>query len=346
MAATRNKKPSCSVVIPVHNSSLSLPILFNKLDKVFKSSHLTYEIVAVEDGSRDRSWEVLKNLLRTGKYPLKALRLSRNFGQHNALLCGMKYCGGKYVVTMDDDLQHRPRKSPLCSRNCAKAATWFTASTSTQTRMDPQPDVLAVQTPAQIGDSRTKSQLYLVSRHPRLQRENILGSTCPSPSSTGPGLGDGQRGTVRVRNDARAEGKSGYNLFSLLGYTLDILTTFSSLPLRIASVSGFIIATLGFIYGFYLIIRNFVLADATDAYTPLMAGKLFLSGIILIAVGINGEYLGRVNHKTTGRPRFVESENLALDPGERRRKLMLKDAFDAIALNQGGHHDPPVPCPP
>jgi undecaprenyl-phosphate 4-deoxy-4-formamido-L-arabinose transferase len=312
MAATRNKKPSCSVVIPVHNSSLSLATLFEKLDKVFKSLRLSYEIVAVEDGSRDHSWHVLKTLLRAGKYPLRALRLSRNFGQHNALLCGMKYCQGRYIITMDDDLQHPPEEIPALLKEIHKGYDlvygvyfkrkhgWIRNLMSWLSK-----GLLRLAIP-ELNPNFTSFRAIQARCV-----KNILNLNMPFTFIDGAlAWVTGNVGTVRVRNDARAAGKSGYNLFSLLGYTLDILTTFSSLPLRIASVSGFIIASLGFIYGFYLIVRNLVLADATSAYTPLMAGKLFLSGIILIAVGINGEYLGRVNHKTTGRPRFVESENL------------------------------------
>jgi undecaprenyl-phosphate 4-deoxy-4-formamido-L-arabinose transferase len=118
----------------------------------------------------------------------------------------------------------------------------------------------------------------------------------------------GKFGHVPVQAAERSFGSSGYDLLKLFRYTLNIITTFSDLPMRLISAAGMAAATAGFAYGGYLIVRELIYHDITPGYTSVMAVLLSLGGLILIAQGVNGEYIARINHKTSGRPRFVERE--------------------------------------
>jgi polyisoprenyl-phosphate glycosyltransferase len=302
------------VVIPVFNAGPSLVPLVSRLQQTFLRHSLNYEIVLVDDGSPDDSWATIKGMVFRTKLPLKAIRLSRNFGQHAALLCGLGHCRGRYVVTMDDDLQHPPEEIP---RLLAELAKGFDLVYGVyQRRGHSWPRVLLSRL------SKAVLKLAIPELNPRFTSfrairlesvKNILALNTPFTFIDGSlAWVVGKVGWVMVSNAPRRFGRSGYGPRKLLGYTLDILTTFSSLPLRAASVTGFCIALAGFAWGIHLVIQHYVFDNILPGYTSLMAGLLVLNGLVLVAVGINGEYLARVNYKTTGRPRFVEAEGLKL----------------------------------
>lgn len=297
--------PIYSVVIPVYNAEETLEPLAARLHKVFAGLKSTYELIFIDDGSNDNSWKILKQL-RSKSKKIRLIQLTRNFGQHNAVLCGLGEAVGGYVITMDDDLQHLPEEIPKLIQKSTQgfdvvygvdpmrrhglirnAATKF-ARAAMRVAMPGLRDyssfrIMTLQVARQLGEFDT----------PHTFIDGYIGWVTQSISK------------VNLTNASRTSGRSGYGVFGLITYTANILTTFSDVPMRLTAVAGSVTASLGMGFGIYLIFQKLRYPDVPAGYTSLMAALLFLSGIILFALGVIGEYLGKINQKTMGRPRYI-----------------------------------------
>jgi glycosyltransferase involved in cell wall biosynthesis len=298
--------PGISVVIPVYNSAETLAELAYRLGQVLPGLSKTFEIILVNDGSRDSSWEVINQL--ANQFPwVRGYNLMRNYGQHNALLCGIREAQYAVTVTLDDDLQHPPEEiykliGPLTQGNDVvygipekmPHAWWRNAfSYLTKRFLSMAMGVKNVRDFAAFRAFRT----HLRDAFAGYQNPNVIIDVLLS-------WGTSRFTSVYVNEKPRQAGRSNYNLFKLIQYTMVVLTGFSTLPLRIASMVGFFFTLFGIVIFIFVLVTYFV--DGSVPGFPFITSMIVLfSGTQLFALGIMGEYLARIFDKSMDRPAYV-----------------------------------------
>lgn len=301
-----------SVVIPVYNAEQTLRSLYEALTHVFAETAHKYEVLFVEDRSADRSWEIIGQLSAQDER-VRGLRLSRNFGQHNAILCGIRAARGDVIVTLDDDLQNPPSEIP---RLVAKLEEGFGVvyGTPEQEQHGVLRDfasrltklalkgAMGVETAASVSAFRAfRTNLRLAFedfRGPFVSIDVLL--TWGTSSFT----------SLTVQHAPRAAGTSNYTLFKLVTHAFDLLTGFSTLPLQLASYVGFASTIFGFCVLAYVVMVRLLLGSPVQGFTFLVAIIAVFAGAQLFAMGIFGEYLARMHFRSMDRPAYVIAESL------------------------------------
>ena len=296
-----------SVVIPVYNSQTSLPQLIGRLTSVLDKNCSKYEIILVNDGRKDQSWQIIQELSQN--YPqIRAYDLMRNFGQHNALLCGIKEAQGDVIVTLDDDLQHPPECIPDL---LAKLEEGF--------------DVVygVPRTEQHSGWRNLTSKLIKIflkkaMRVPAAQEISAFRafrSDVKRSFSNYDGVfvsidvliswGTTRFSSVKVDHHQRVFGKSQYSLKKLFNHAVTLITGFSIFPLQVSSGMGFLSILFGVVVLIYVFIKYLTSGGAVPGFTFLASIIAIFSGAQLFAIGIIGEYLGRLYSRTIGQPTYV-----------------------------------------
>lgn len=296
-----------SVVIPAYRSSATLPELVRELHRCVQPLVDDFEIVIVDDGSGDDTWATIEHLA-TGDSSVRGLQLLRNYGQHNALLAGIREARLPLVLTMDDDLQHPPaevaklleallpevdlvygrpaqeRQSPM--RNLASRFSKWAMATSLG------PDVY----PRSGAFRLFRRQLVAASSEvhdPSLSIDVLLS------------WATNRIVDVPVEHHDRTVGRSGYSLTRLLRHMANMVTGYSTRPLRLVSMFGVITAFLGFALLLYVLVRFVVSGSDVAGFTFLAATVTLFSGVQLLSLGVLGEYLSRVHFRSMGKPVYV-----------------------------------------
>jgi glycosyltransferase involved in cell wall biosynthesis len=274
-----------SVVIPVYNSADILDDLAARLADVLPGLSPQFELILVNDDSRDQSWEKVCAL--TEKYSwVRGFSLMRNYGQHNALLCGVRAACFSIIVTMDDVVYGIPEKMPH---------SWWRNAFSILTKrvLSMTMGVKNVRDFAAFRAFRT----HLRDAFANYQNPNVILDVLLS-------WGTSRFTTVIVDEKPRQSGKSNYNFFKLFQYTMVVLTGFSTLPLRIASIMGFIFTFFGIVI-FIFVIATYFLVGSIPGFPFLTSIIALFSGMQLFALGIMGEYLARIFDRSMDRPAYV-----------------------------------------
>lgn len=301
-----------SVVIPVYNSSQSIPVLVERLHAVFKKIiRESYEIVLVDDCSpRQETWELMRSLAMKDSH-VRIFRLAKNFGQASALLCGMTHARGHWIITMDDDLQHRPEDIPaliaqrghdvVLARFPEKSCGAFKKiSSDIKGRLD----VHLLGKPKHIRASPFRLIKRRVVRDMlsiRTSRPFLIAMILSVTSDVV---------NVDVTHEPRKFGKSNYTLGKSFSLISNMFFNNSSFILRAMSVFGFGLAGLSFLYGIYLVIRWFIKAQTATGWTSLMVVVLLTAGVVIFCLGILGEYIARLIEAAESRPTWVIKESM------------------------------------
>jgi len=302
-----------SVVIPVYRSAAVLSELAERLRAVFDPARLSYEIIFVDDASPDNSWEVLKEL--QAKFPdrLVAIQLMRNFGQHNALMCGFRHARGKYVITMDDDLQHPPEEIPKLLRTIEETGADLIYGVPDQRQHRPWRNIGSLIVTAfyrLVFHARVQPSAFRI-----LRREVVNAILTYSLNYTyidGLLAWNTQRvGEVEVAHHPRAAGRSGYSARKLLVLAFNLFTNFSLLPLQLVSFAGFLAAAGGLLAASYYFLRYVLAQIEVPGYASIIIAILVLGGLQLLALGIHGEYLGRLHLNVNRKPQYSVRSILA-----------------------------------
>lgn len=307
-----------SVVVPVYRGENTLRPLTEQVFAFFAQAGLgSAEIIFVWDCGPDRSWSVIQELRAAyGAERIRAVRLARNFGQHNALICGFAHARGRFVVTMDEDLQHRPEDiarlvarqregdfDVVYGRYHARQHSGFRNLTSRALQRllrwglpDLHPDYSAfrlIKAPV--------ARQCLAMRNSYTFLDGYLTWVTSHVAST------------EVVHQARGADRSSYSFGKLVEHSVNIFITFSDLPVRLLSLTGVLVFCLTTLYSGYLTVRKLVFQDLLPGYASLMIAIGLGVGLILLGMGILGEYLRRINQKTTQHPPFVEAQRLLDD---------------------------------
>lgn len=299
--------PSVSVVVPVYNASLSLPELARRIGEVLPSLAATYEVVFVNDASTDDSWHIIEQL-STDRRWVRGIDLARNYGQHNALLCGIRATVGDVVVTMDDDLQHPPEEIPRLL-----AALQEGVDVVYGTPLEEQHGLWRV-VASQISkvvlqEAMGAETARSISAFRAFRREAACGfEAVHNPFVNIDVLlswGARSFASVPVRHDERRTGTSNYTFRKLLRHGLNMLTGFSSLPLRIASLVGFGVMLFGVGVLVYVIGRYVIQGGSVPGFPFLASVITIFAGAQLFSLGIMGEYLARIHYRSIDRPPYL-----------------------------------------
>lgn len=301
-----------SVVIPVYNSSETLQELASRLIAVLEATDRSYEIIFVDDGSRDKSWEVLQELQATHTGNVVAIQLMRNYGQHNALMCGFRRSRGRYVITMDDDLQNPPEEITKLLMEIERGNFDLVYGYFEQKKHNRWRNLgswLVIYFYRTVFKSPVKPTSFRIIRRELL--ESIFPYALNFTYIDGLLAWNTQRiGNVLVDHNPRAYGCTGYSISSLLSLALNLFTNFSLLPLQLVSFLGILASALGFFGGGYFLFLYLSSDIAVPGYASTIIAILMLGGIQLLALGIIGEYLGRLHLNVNNKPQYVVRQAL------------------------------------
>ena len=303
-----------SFVIPVYRSAESLQELHHRLTQTFAKEPGGFEIIFVEDCGGDHSWRVIQQLVDRDSR-VRGIQLSRNFGQHAATICGFSQAKGDWIATLDDDLEHSPESLLNLYRKALeghdlvygifpqrKHAAWRNA-TSGIARW-----IFKKAIPTMNYD-------YTSFRFIRgdLARE-VQRFDSPFPFVDGYlSWLTNNYASVEVPHNSRNRGTSNYTLKKLITHTVNILVTFSDLPLRLASWIGLLTFLLGMVWLGVILLKYLLGGIVISGFPSIMAGILLFGGVQLLVLGIFGEYLGRINFKSSKKPLFLIAHTVGLD---------------------------------
>jgi len=307
--------PGVSVVVPVYNGARTLPGLVAEVSTVFQSSGTRFEIILVNDCSPDDSWRVIAELAERGPH-VRGIDLMRNYNQHNALLCGIRRARYDIVVTMDDDQQHPAAQIPrLLERIDAGYDVVYGAPqrlshgllrnlASTITKM-------ALQSGMGAETARHVSAFRAFRTEIRRAFETFHGSFVSIDVLLT--WGTTRFGAVQVTHAQRETGASNYTVRLLLRHALNMITGFSTLPLKLASLMGFVFTAFGMLVLAFVLIRYVISGGGTPGFPFLASIIAIFSGAQLFALGMIGEYLARMHFRLLDRPAYVIREQAARD---------------------------------
>jgi len=308
-----------SVVIPVYNSSRTLPELWQRLNEVLQEYASSFEVVFVDDGSHDASWTIL-NSLALADSRCKLIRMMRNYGQHNALLCGIRAATHPVIITLDDDLQHPPEEIP---KLIAEFSNGFDvvygtfpkerhgvlrnlASRITKMVLQNSMGVAAARNVSAFRIFRTKLRTAFTGYQGPLPNIDVMLS-----------WGTTRFGVARVLHEQRMSGASGYTIRKLTMHAANMITGFTVLPLQLASLMGFALTFIGLLLLLFVIGR-YVIEGTTLQGFPFLASIICLfSGAQLFALGIMGEYFARMHLRLMDKPVYTEAERINLPTNDR-----------------------------
>lgn len=312
-----------SVVVPVYNEEGNLPELLRRLTAVLDGHGEPYEIILVNDGSRDGSLAILKDWAQERPDRIRALDLSHNFGQHQAILAGFRDVTGEVAVTLDADLQNPPEEIP---KLLAKVAEGYDVVGGVRRgRQDSLFRRVASAAVNRMTVAITRMRLTDFGCMLRAYSRDVVDeiNQCDEAATFLPALGQSfarRPVEVEVAHAPRTAGESAYSLYRLIRLNFDLVTGFSVVPLQLVSFIGTLVALGGIAFGVFLFIRRLIVGAEVEGVFTLFAILFAVLGIAMLGLGIVGEYVGRVYQQVRGRPRFRVRAVYGLNAGPGSRK--------------------------
>ena len=300
--------PDFTVVIPVFNEQEVLPALFARLYPALDALGRPYEIVFVNDGSRDRSAALLKTQFELRPAVTRVVLFSSNFGQHRAILAAFAHSRGRYVITLDADLQNPPEEIGRLLIELDAGHDYV--GTIRIERQDVAWRRYASRLVNKIRERTTQVKITDQGSMFRGYGRAVVDAVnqCSEYNTFVPALAytfSMNPTEIRVAHEERGAGKSKYSLFSLMRLNFDLMTGFSSAPMRLFSGIGIVIALLSVAFVLYLVVRRLVVGPEAEGVFTLFAIAFFLLGVALFGVGLLGEYVGRIYDEVRHRPRYI-----------------------------------------
>jgi glycosyltransferase involved in cell wall biosynthesis len=327
--------PSISVVIPAYNSELTLSPLIEDLQQVLASLTDDYELILVNDGSRDDTWRVVRELSQQHSW-IRGINLMRNYGQHNALLCGIRAARCEIIVTIDDDGQNPPHEIPRLLQKLEEGYDvvygpplqevhgFWRDLASQMTKM-----VLQNAMGSEVARSISAFRVFRTFLRDAFETYNgsfISIDVLLTWATT-------RFAAVRVRQEPRRVGISNYTLRKLITHALNMMTGFSTLPLQLASWIGFIFTVFGFVILAWVIGSYLILGSSVPGFAFLASIIALFSGAQLFALGIIGEYIARMHFRLMDKPAYtVRDHTQRIENQNKMQTDALPDGSPAQAL--------------
>jgi dolichol-phosphate mannosyltransferase len=315
----QNSSPEFSVVIPIYNEEENVHELYRRLTTVMEKlcsdvglSTDGYEIILVDDGSADRSLQHVKEL-RVKDQRVKGISFSRNFGHHIAITAGLDYARGKAVILMDGDLQDPPEEIPKLYEKFKEGYDIVYAIR--EKRADPIFNKITSQLFLRMlrkisnVDVNLQSGIFRIISKRCAENMKSLREKSRFLIGLMSWVGFSQAG-VEIERHKRYAGRSKYTLFKLFKLAWHGVTSFSYMPLQLATYFGFGVAAISFLIGIYMLYRKLFLGIPLLGYASIIVSLFFLGGIILFILGVIGEYIGRIYTEVQNRPLYVIKEEI------------------------------------
>ncbi len=299
-----------SIVIPVYNSEGNLIELARQVHDAL--AEISYELILVNDGSKDASWEHIVQLCRQNNHVI-GVNLRKNSGQDNAIMAGLSYATGNYTVIMDDDIQHSPydiitlydecrQGYDVCYANFLKKnqalwknmGSWFNGKIADVLIDKPKHIYLS---PFQIIRKEVVDEV-LKYKGPYPYVQGLLLQTTNNVTQ------------IIIEHHERYKGKSNFNLFRSISVFVKLATSFSVYPLRIASLLGFFVASIGFGLALFYLFEYFLTDHAVEGWLTLVLINLIIGGLVLASIGLIGEYMGRMYLSLNSKPQYTIKETV------------------------------------
>lgn len=296
-----------SVVVPVYNSQGSLELLLDRLCTVMRGHSSHFEVIFVNDGSRDASWEVICRLINANDC-VRGVNLMRNYGQHNALLAGIRMAKYELIVTIDDDLQHPPEEIPKLLSQLDQGYDMVYGTPEQETHkvsrnIASQMVKLAFQSIMKVKVARKISAFRVFRTSLRKAFENF---NAPHPSiDVLLTWATSRFSFVYVKHEERPLGQSNYSFMKLFSHAMNMMTGFSTMPLRMASFLGFAFTLFGIGVFLFVFIRYLTHGTPVQGFPFLASVISIFSGVQLFVLGIFGEYLARMYSRIMDCPTYV-----------------------------------------
>jgi len=304
--------PILSIVIPVYNEEDGLQALFDRLypalDAMASKRAITYEVVFVNDGSKDRSAGILAKQVDLRPDVTRAVLFHSNFGQHMAIMAGFEYSRGEYIITLDADLQNPPEEIDALINELLKGHDYV--GTIRAHRRDSIFRKFASRAMNRLRQKITRITMTDQGCMLRGYSRRIvdLVGQCDESNTFIPALAytfAANPTEITVKHEERFAGESKYSLYQLIRLNFDLVTGFSVMPLQIFSILGMLLAMAAGSLFIYLLIRRFLLGAEVEGVFTLFALTFFLIGVMLFGLGLLGEYIGRIYQQVRERPRYV-----------------------------------------
>jgi glycosyltransferase involved in cell wall biosynthesis len=303
--------PELSIIIPIYNEEGSIPKLFERLNAVISQLQVEAEYIFINDGSRDRSIELIRDLAAKHR-EVRYIDFSKNFGHQLAVTAGLDRCKGRAAVIIDADLQDPPEliaelykkwkqgHEVVYARRKAREGESFMKKFTARIFYRTLKRITSINIPVDTGDFRLIDRKIIEVLKQMPEQQKFL---------RGQISWIGFRQTyVEYDRDARHAGRTGYTYKKMMRLALDGITSFSNLPLKFATVAGFIVSGVAFIMILYALYSRFVTRDYVPGWTSLMLAVLFIGGVQLICIGIIGEYISRLSSNVRKRPLYIVNE--------------------------------------
>lgn len=324
-----NVKPGISVVVPVFRSVATLALLHRRLVSALEEMAVHFEIIFVEDGATDTSWTAIQSLARDDDRVV-GIRLSRNYGQHNALLCGIRAACYSIIVTMDDDLQHPPEEIyKLLEKLDEHCDVVYGTPEREQHNFwrDQASRITKIALQGAMGAETARHASAF-----RIFRTRLRNSFC---NFRGPFVsidvlltwGTTRFSHIAVRHEPRMVGVSNYSVRKLFNHAMNMMTGFSTIPLQLASMIGFCFTLLGLGILAYVLGRYLIEGVSVPGFAFLASIIAIFSGAQLFTTGIIGEYLARMHFRTMERPAYIVADTV-MDATQRDENALSNTSVD------------------
>lgn len=304
-------KPELSVVIPVYNEEAGLAHLYARLYPALDalaSRGVSYEVVFVNDGSRDNTTALLADQYRLRPDVTRVVLFNGNYGQHMAILAGFQATRGDIVVTLDADLQNPPEEIGALVDKMREGYDYV--GSIRRKRQDAAWRTYASKLMNRLREKITRIKITDQGNMLRAYGRNVIDlmNQCTEVNTFVPALAYtfARKPTeITVEHEERAAGESKYSLYSLIRLNFDLMTGFSIMPLQLFSMLGMVLSGASAVLVVLLLIRRFILGAEAEGLFTLFAIAFFMMGVILFGIGLLGEYIGRIYQQVRGRPRYV-----------------------------------------
>ncbi len=316
--------PRLSIVIPVYNEEAVLPTLFSRLYPTLDALGMAYEIVFVNDGSKDRSVALLRQQFSVRPRETRVVLFHANFGQHSAVMAGLAYARGEYVITLDADLQNPPEEIGKLAGMLEQGYDYV--GTVRQQRQDSwwrrwfSKRINKLRewiTPVRITDQGCMMRGYARSVVTALNQTREVNTFIPALAS----LYAMNPIEVPIAHEERFAGRSKYSMYSLIRLNFDLITGFSVVPLQLFSMVGMLISILSGLLFLVLLVRRIWVGSEAEGLFTLFAFVFFLIGVALFGIGLLGEYVGRIYAQVRERPRYIVEAVLEEEPHIPERRV-------------------------
>jgi undecaprenyl-phosphate 4-deoxy-4-formamido-L-arabinose transferase len=301
-------QPELSIVIPVYNEEAGLPNLFARLYPAMDKLGLPYEVVFINDGSRDGSVAILAEQYRQRPDVTRVVLFNGNYGQHMAILAGFEQTRGDIVITLDADLQNPPEEIHKLVAKMREGYDYV--GSIRRKRQDSAWRTYASKAMNRLREKITNIHITDQGNMLRAYGRNVIDlvNQCAEVNTFVPALAykfSRKPTEIVVEHEERAAGESKYSLYSLIRLNFDLMTGFSLVPLQIFSLLGITMSLLSALLVIFLLVRRFILGAEAEGVFTLFAIAFFFMGVILFGIGLVGEYVGRIYQQVRARPRYV-----------------------------------------